>query len=98
MIKIKKNSFIHDVVKLVFGTVGSYIVFIAATPILTRIYNPEDFGFFSLFYAVILIIGSITCFSYDIPVLNATKRIQAYILIVLTLVINGIVFIVIYNT
>jgi lipopolysaccharide exporter len=83
-----KSAFIIDVLKLVFGNAGSYIVFVAATPLLTRIYSPEKFGLFSIFYALVQVIGSATSLSYDFPVLNAKKRNEAFNIVSLALSVN----------
>ena len=60
----KKTSFGSDVLTLVSGTTFAQILTILATPILTRLYGPEDFGLLALFLSITGILGTIVCLRY----------------------------------
>ena len=50
---IFKSEFVKNVLALMTGTT------IAVTPILTRIYTPDDFGVFALFLIITTIAGTV---------------------------------------
>ncbi len=57
----RSSSFATDVLKLVTGTTFAQIIAILASPLLTRLYGPEAFGFLALFTSITSIIGVIAC-------------------------------------
>ena len=67
---IKKNSG-NDVFKnmgiLALGAGGAQIIGIAATPILTRIYSPENFGVLAIFMSAVGLIGPFMTMRYVVP-------------------------------
>jgi len=55
--KLKPRSeFSKNVLTLMTGTTIAQAIPIAITPILTRLYTPEDFGVFALFIVIIFIL------------------------------------------
>ena len=52
-LKFLKSKFNSNILTLVIGRGFGNILFILITPILTRLYSPEDFGFMEL-YLIIL--------------------------------------------
>ena len=68
MIKLfkPKSEFSRNVLTLMTGTTIAQAIPIGISPILTRIYSPEDFGLFALFLAITNIIGR----AHKITVLN----------------------------
>jgi O-antigen/teichoic acid export membrane protein len=52
----RPHSFTADVLKLVTGTTLAQIIVVLASPLLTRLYGPEAFGFFALFTSITSII------------------------------------------
>jgi hypothetical protein len=46
----RSSSFTTDVLKLVTGTTFAQFIVILASPLLTRLYGPEAFGFLALFH------------------------------------------------
>lgn len=55
------------------GTTVAQAIPIAITPILTRIYTPEDFGIFAIFIALVTIFGSISSARYELAVMLPKK-------------------------
>jgi lipopolysaccharide exporter len=45
----RSSSFAADVLKLVTGTTVAQVIAALASPLLTRLYGPEAFGFLALF-------------------------------------------------
>lgn len=65
----KPSPFVTDVFKLVTGTTFAQLVTILASPILTRLYGPESFGFLTLFTSITSIIGVIACMRYELAIM-----------------------------
>jgi lipopolysaccharide exporter len=63
------KSFGKDVTKLVSGTVVAQIVLLLSYPVLTRLYDPEAMGVFSLFVSIVSIIATISCLRYNYAIL-----------------------------
>ena len=64
-----KSEFSRNVLTLMTGTTIAQAIPIAITPILTRLYTPEDFGVLALFVAVTAILGSIANARYELAIM-----------------------------
>jgi O-antigen/teichoic acid export membrane protein len=82
-----KSSFAVDVLTLVSGTTFAQILTILATPILTRLYGPEDFGLLTLFLSITGIFGIIICLRYELSIMLPESDEEAANLLGLSLVI-----------
>ncbi|MBE0492571.1 MAG: oligosaccharide flippase family protein [Sulfurospirillum sp.] len=72
--KLKPRSeFSRNVLTLMTGTTIAQAIPIAISPILTRIYTPEDFGVFALFVAITAIFGSIANGRYELAIMLPKK-------------------------
>jgi lipopolysaccharide exporter len=60
-----QSQYSIDVITLVKGTSVALIITILATPIITRLYNPEAFGLAALFTSITSILVVIACLSYE---------------------------------
>ena len=65
----KKTSFASDVLTLVGGTTFAQVVTILASPILTRLYTPEEFGAWALLISITTIVGIIACMRYEFSIM-----------------------------
>jgi O-antigen/teichoic acid export membrane protein len=63
-----KDSFIRNITTLVSGTVFAQLLIIIISPILTRLYSPECFGYFSYYQSISGLISAIVCWRYDIAI------------------------------
>ena len=68
-----KSEFSRNVLTLMTGTTIAQAIPIAISPILTRIYSPEDFGLFALFIAIASIFGSIANGRYELAIMLPKK-------------------------
>ena len=68
-----KSEFGKNVLTLMTGITIAQAIPIAISPILTRIYTPEDFGVFALFVAISSIIGSVACGRYELAIMLPKK-------------------------
>ncbi|MGI5933055.1 MAG: lipopolysaccharide biosynthesis protein, partial [Eubacterium sp.] len=65
----KPSAFVTDVLKLVTGTTFAQIIVVLASPLLTRLYGPEAFGFYALFASITGILGVIACMRYELAIM-----------------------------
>ena len=72
--KLKKSEFNKNILTLMTGTTIAQAIPISITPILTRIYTPEDFGVFSLFIALSSIIAVISNGRYELAIMLPKKE------------------------
>lgn len=63
------SNFITNVLKLVSGSVTAQVLSIFLIPIITRIYNPDDFGIFQLFISISGILVIVSTFSYQLAIM-----------------------------
>jgi O-antigen/teichoic acid export membrane protein len=72
-----KSEFNRNVLTLMTGTTIAQAIPVAITPILTRIYTPEDFGLLALFVAVTMVFGSIINARYELAIILPEKDEEA---------------------
>lgn len=63
--RLPYGSFVGNVITLMTGTVFAQILLVLVAPILTRLYSPADYGTFSLFSSISIIIGNVVCLRYE---------------------------------
>ncbi len=69
----KQSEFGRNVLTLMTGTTIAQAIPIGISPILTRLYSPEDFGVFALFVAISSIFGSIANGRYELAIMLPRK-------------------------
>jgi lipopolysaccharide exporter len=84
---IKKNKFIKNTLTLVSGTAIAQIIPIILTPVLTRLYSPEEFGLFSLYTSLVLILSVVATGRYELAIMIPENRIEALNLAALSILI-----------
>jgi len=82
-----KSSFVANVLTLMTGTIIAQAIPIAISPILTRIYKPEDFGIFALYMSIASIISVIATGQYEIAVMIPEKDDDAFNIVALSIII-----------
>jgi len=84
-----KSEFSRNVLTLMTGTTIAQAIPIAISPILTRIYTPEDFGVFALFLAITAIFGSIANGRYEMAIMLPRKDSDAINIFALGFIITS---------
>jgi lipopolysaccharide exporter len=74
---MKKTTFIGDVLKLVSGTTVAQLITIAAAPLLTRLYSPEEMGVLNVFVSFVSTISVISCLRYEMAIMLPEKDEEA---------------------
>ena len=86
--KLLKTEFNRNVIVLMTGTTIAQAIPITMSPILTRIYSPDDFGVYALFVAVSAIFGSIANARYELAIMLPEKDEDAINIFALGFIIN----------
>ncbi|MEM5011280.1 oligosaccharide flippase family protein [Niallia taxi] len=67
------SSFVKNITTLVSGTALAQGVTFAISPILSRLYDPEAFGFFSIYTSIIMICSVIVALRYEQAIILSKK-------------------------
>ena len=66
--QLRTDGFVRSAAVLVGGTAFAQAIGLAALPVLTRLYSPEDFGILAVYTSILSIVGAIACLRFDIAV------------------------------
>lgn len=98
--KYKGSEFIRNVAVVMTGTAISQVIAMAVTPVLTRNYTPEDFGYYTTFIAIYTILCSFATGKYERVILLAKDKNDIVVVsslgIALSLFFSVFVLVVIY--
>ena len=86
-----KSEFTRNVLTLMTGTTISLAIPIAISPVLTRIYTPQDFGVFTLYMAITTIIAVLVTGRYELAIMLPKKDENAVDILILSLIISLVV-------
>jgi O-antigen/teichoic acid export membrane protein len=85
-----KSEFSRNVLTLITGTTIAQAIPIAISPILTRLYSPEDFGVLALFIAITMILGSVANARYEMAVIVSRTDDDAINIAALSVIISTV--------
>jgi O-antigen/teichoic acid export membrane protein len=95
-----KSEFSHNVLTLMTGTTIAQAIPIAISPILTRIYTPEDFGVFALFLAITGVFSVVASGRYELALMLPRKEEDAIniftLAMMIILLLTGVLFLVVF--
>lgn len=94
--KIKKNTFVINILTLISGTAISQGILFAATPLLSRLFTPDDFGVFSVYAASVSIIASVASWKYELAIMLPEKEKDIQALFVLSMLATFITAVVVF--
>jgi len=86
-----KSEFSKNTISLISGNVLSQSIPAALSPILTRIYSPEDFGLFAVFSSFAAIFFVIGTFKYDMAILIPKSDKEAINILFLVAIISFLI-------
>jgi len=86
-----KSEFTKNVLTLMTGTTIAQAIPIAISPILTRIYTPEDFGLLALFISIVSIMAVVSTGKYELAIILPKSNTYGFQLLSLTLMIAFVV-------
>lgn len=93
---VPKSNFAKNVLTLMTGTTIAQAIPIAITPILTRMYSPEDFGVLALFVAITAIMGSVANGRYELAIMLPTEDDDAINIAAMGLLIATVLSVVLF--
>ena len=99
-----KSEFSRNVLTLMTGTTIAQAIPIAISPILTRIYTPEDFGMFALYMSIASILSVMATGQYELAIMLPKKDEDAVNIVALSIIISffvsfiSLVIVFVFNT
>ncbi len=91
-----KSKFSKNILTLVTGTAIAQAVPLALSPILTRLYTPEDFGFLAIYVSISVVFTVVISLKYDIAIIIPEKDEDSANITILSIVIASILSILIF--
>lgn len=88
---LPKNAFARGVSVLVGGTVGAQALMVLASPLLTRLYTPEDFGLLAVYASILSLFTVIASLRYELAIPLPEQDSEAAHVTILSLLIVGLV-------
>jgi O-antigen/teichoic acid export membrane protein len=89
--KILKSEFVRNILTLMTGTAIAQAIPVLISPILSRLYTPEDFGVLGLFMSIAAVLGVIATGRYELAIMLPEKKRDAYNLLALSLFLTLVV-------
>ena len=86
-----KSEFTRNVLTLMTGTAIAQAIPIIVSPILTRLYSPEDFGRLALFISIVSIMSVLATGKYELAIILPKKNSTAYQLVSLSVMLSLVV-------
>ena len=91
------NRFLRSVSILAGGTAASQIVVAIASPLITRLYSPEDFGLLAVYSSLLMTLGVIASLRYQLAIpLPSDHREAAHVVVLSLLVVIGMTLLVLF--
>ncbi|WP_299735189.1 oligosaccharide flippase family protein [uncultured Endozoicomonas sp.] len=88
----KQGGIKRNVVTLLTGTVLAQALPVGISPVLSRLYSPDDFGLLALYAALASIIATVASLRYELAILQPEDEEDAIALVWISLAAIGIVF------
>jgi O-antigen/teichoic acid export membrane protein len=64
-----KSEFIKNIFTLLSGSTIAQVITLLAIPVLTRIFTPQDFGFFAVYFSLATIVSTIATGRYELAIM-----------------------------
>ena len=90
-IQLQEGSFLKNVVILMFGSGLSQLIPFLFSPILSRLFDTDDFGIFTLFLTISAFLGVLASFRYDLAIMLPKKKSDAFHLLLLAVGLSAII-------
>lgn len=82
---IRRGGFVRDTAILTAGTAIAQAIIIIATPVLSRLYTPAEYGMLALFVAILSISSTLITLRYEVVILLPKCEAEAKALVMLVL-------------
>ena len=88
---IPKSSYARNVITLMTGTGLAQAIPIAISPILTRLYGPDEFGVLGLYMAVVSIVVVLVTGRYELAILLPRQDRDAMNVMAVSVLLSGVI-------
>ncbi len=88
--KFQKSEFTRNVFTLTSGTAIAQAIPVVLSPVLSRIYSPEEFGILALFMSVAAVLSVIATGRYELAIMIPENKKDAYNVLAISLLISFI--------
>jgi O-antigen/teichoic acid export membrane protein len=89
---IRQNRYLVQIITLISGTLLAQVISFISIPILTRLYNPDEFGLYSIFFAITSVVGIVSSLNYEQAVMLPKSNRDAKAILVLSILSSIIIF------
>jgi O-antigen/teichoic acid export membrane protein len=96
--KLQEGSFLKNVVILMFGSGLSQLIPFLFSPVLSRLFDTDDFGVFTLFITISAFLGVLASFRYDLAIMLPKKKSDAFHLLVLSVGLSIVIGLLVFIT
>ena len=83
-----KSDFSRNVVTLVTGTAVAQAIPLALSPILTRLYTPDDFGILAIYMSIASLGTVVVSLKYDLAIIIPEKDEDSANITILSIVVS----------
>lgn len=86
--KLHLNDFAKNIITLMTGTTAAQIIPFAVSPVLTRLYSPDDFGVLALFFSICSILSVVAAGRYELSIVIPEKDDDAANIVALSIFVS----------
>ena len=90
------SEFIKNIITLLSGTTIAQAIPIIITPIIARLYTPEDFGVLAIFMAINLVLGTVASGRYELAIMDPETDDEAVSVAALAILVSFIFSIILF--
>ncbi|KAA0209950.1 hypothetical protein FBQ84_06670 [Ignavibacteria bacterium CHB1] len=87
--KYRTSPFAQNVSVLASGSIVAQVISVLISPVLSRIYSPEDYGLLAVFLSVLNMFAVVLCFRYELAIVLPKDESDAINLVKLCLMISS---------
>ncbi|MBC7364166.1 MAG: oligosaccharide flippase family protein [Candidatus Aminicenantes bacterium] len=95
--KLRNSTFLKNILIVMSGTAVAQSISYALSPIISRLFTPEDFGVFGSFSAVAGIVGALITLDYSQASMLPKEKAEAINLYVLSLISTSLISFVVFS-
>lgn len=95
IVSIRKSAFLKNILIVMSGTAIAQLIAYVLSPVVSRLFTPEDFGIFGSFSAVAGIIGAIITLDYSQASMLPKEKAEAINLFILSLISTCLIILIV---
>ena len=88
---LESNKILKNVLILTSGATVGYLIILLTSPILTRLYSPEEFGVLALYISVVGVLTPLITLKYELAIPLAPNERAAIAIVLLSFILAFII-------